>query len=252
MGLDSSNAPAAKTLGRLLSVAASRRMRGDSSAQVRISDLMDNASGGQESEVDKRLLAYDTDADGFLNKEELRSAVRGELDAIRTANVEASRRRQLMWVLIALLVVLLGAIAANTGLTYAVVRASQQTSTSSNDPHLRVKNSDAVVRTASADFTVRDGTLVPRLDDGDERVGSQGSAGSMKTADALVSGSFHSELPMSTLQEVRWINVVSESSGAELSVAVHAVLKRARDVAVSSDAATGHLVQASSQPCLVS
>ena len=50
----------------------------------------------------------------------------------------------------------------------------------------------------------------------------------MKTADAVVQGFFHSELPMASLKELRWIHIESESSGAELSIAVHAVMKRPR------------------------
>ena len=163
----------AKSLGRLLSVAASKRIRGgDGETLVKLSDILsgNDDEEGCEAGVDQRLLGYDEDGDGYLNKEELRNAVRGELDAIRRAGDEAVRRKRITLALIGVAVLLVVVLAVNSGLTYAVVKMSHQTSMSESDPQMRVRDTETVVQTASADFKVVDGSLVPRSSENDNEV----------------------------------------------------------------------------------
>ena len=162
-------AKSAKSLGRLLSVAASKRIRGgDGEALVKLSDVLYGVEEGAETGVDQRLLGYDEDGDGYLNKEELRNAVRGELDAIRKAGDEAARRKRITLALIGVALLLVVVLAVNSGLTYAVVKMSHQTSMSESDPQMRVRDTETVVQTASADFKVVDGSLVPRSTENSE------------------------------------------------------------------------------------
>ncbi|KXZ48976.1 hypothetical protein GPECTOR_24g266 [Gonium pectorale] len=179
-----------------------------------------SATAGQVKEIDR-------DGSGTIDVNELLNLVEGV--------VKGRRERRYMWFVIVSLIVL-GAILIGTiiGLTYAVVSALKDTELTGNV--MVVKDTNEVVRTGSAEFSVVDGVMVSRgaLNATTSASGTAAS-GSAPPPNALIAtasylGSpvkFSSRVDIRTLMELKYLYIKGVGD-TELGVMVTGVARVAQ------------------------